>query len=68
MKMLLNQSIPFNVKIGHKRNEKYLKEVLTSVCKISDIDIDSGDWLLSQSIKGLKVAFKALPHSKMSEK
>lgn len=46
-------------KIGHKRNEKYLKEVLTSVCKISDIDIDSGDWkLLSRSIKELKSSFQ----------
>ena len=47
------------IKIGHKRNEKYLKEVLTSVCKISDIEIDSGDWkLLSRSIKELKNSFQ----------
>tara|TARA_A100001015_G_C15028776_1_gene731961 strand:- start:1985 stop:2992 length:1008 start_codon:yes stop_codon:yes gene_type:complete len=46
-------------KVGNKKNQKYLKEVFTTVCKIPNIDIDSGDWkLLSRSIKELKNSFQ----------
>ncbi|MEK9728236.1 MAG: LOG family protein [Candidatus Margulisiibacteriota bacterium] len=46
-------------KVGQKRNQKYLKEIFSSLCKIPQIDIDSGDWkLLSRSIKELKNSFQ----------
>ncbi|MGA0241560.1 MAG: LOG family protein [Candidatus Marinamargulisbacteria bacterium] len=46
-------------KIGQKKNQKYLKEALTNVCKLSQIDIDSGDWkLLSRSIRELRNSFQ----------
>ena len=57
----INESISRLVsKIGKKDNEKYLKEIISSICKLSEVDINSGDWkLMSRSIKELKNSFKA---------
>ena len=57
----VNESISRLVsKIGKKDNEKYLKEIIGSICKLSDVDINSGDWkLMSRSIKELKNSFQA---------
>lgn len=47
-------------KVGKKDNEKYLKEIIASICKLSEVDINSGDWkLMARSIKELKNSFKA---------
>ncbi len=46
-------------KIGNKKNEKYLKEIIATVCKLPDIEINSGDWkLLSRSIKEFRKSFQ----------
>jgi hypothetical protein len=57
----VNESISRLVsKVGKKDNEKYLKEIISSICKLSNVDINSGDWkLMSRSIKELKNSFKA---------
>ncbi len=57
----INESISRLVsKVGKKDNEKYLKEIILSICKLSEFDINSGDWkLMSRSIKELKNSFKA---------
>ena len=57
----VNESISRLVsKVGKKDNEKYLKEIISSICKLSEVDINSGDWkLMSRSIKELKNSFKA---------
>ncbi len=47
-------------KIGNKKNEKFLKEIISTICKLPETDINSGDWkLLSRSIKELRKSFKA---------
>lgn len=57
----VNESINRLVsKIGKKDNEKYLKEIIASICKLPEIDINSGDWkLMARSIKELKNSFQA---------
>ena len=57
----VNESINRLVaKIGNKKNEKYLKEIMATICKLPNIDINTGDWkLLSRSIKELKNSFQA---------
>ncbi len=46
-------------KVGQKKNQKYLREIFTTLSKIPQIDIDSGDWkLLARSIKELKNSFQ----------
>ena len=56
----INESINLLVsKVGHKTNQKFLKEIIQTVCKIPQIDIDTGDWkLLSRSVKELKNSFQ----------
>lgn len=47
-------------KIGNKKNEKFLKEIITTICKLPEVDINSGDWkLLSRSIKELRKSFQS---------
>ena len=47
-------------KVGKKDNQKVLKEILSTVCRLSDMDINSGDWkLLSRSIKEFRKSFQA---------
>jgi len=47
-------------KVGKKENQKALKEILSTVCRLSDMDINSGDWkLLSRSIKEFRKSFQA---------
>ncbi len=46
-------------KIGKKDNQKALKDIISTVCKLSDVDINSGDWkLLSRSIKEFRKSFQ----------
>ncbi|MEC8678385.1 MAG: LOG family protein [Candidatus Margulisiibacteriota bacterium] len=56
----INEAINLLVsKVGQKKNQKYIKEILTTICKIPQIDIDSGEWkLLSRTIKELKNSFQ----------
>jgi uncharacterized protein (TIGR00730 family) len=47
-------------KIGKKDNEKALKEIISTVCKLPEINMNSGDWkLMSRSIKELKNSFQS---------
>ena len=51
-------------KVGNKSNEMYLRETIATICKLSSLDINTGDWkLLSRSIKELRKSFQAFtPH------
>ena len=51
-------------KVGNKTNEMYLRETIATICKLSSLDINTGDWkLLSRSIKELRKSFQAFtPH------
>ena len=51
-------------KVGNKTNEMYLRETISTICKLSSLDINTGDWkLLSRSIKELRKSFQAFtPH------
>ena len=42
----------------------YLRETIATICKLSSLDINTGDWkLLSRSIKELRKSFQAFtPH------
>ena len=56
-------------KVGKKDNQKVLKEILSTVCRLSEMDINSGDWkLLSRSIKEFRKVFRHLHPSEISER
>ena len=66
---MLNEDIQDSInrlvsKVGNKSNEMYLKETIATICKLSSVDINTGDWkLLSRSIKEFRHSFQAfIPH------
>lgn len=62
---MLNEDIKDSIhrlvsKVGRKKNQPFLTDMLTNICKLSDVDIDSGDWkLMSRTINELKHSFRA---------
>lgn len=47
-------------KVGKKDNQRALKEIISTICKLPEANIDSGDWkLLSRSIKEFRRSFQA---------
>jgi uncharacterized protein (TIGR00730 family) len=66
---MLNEDIVDSInrlvtKVGSKDNHRHLKEIITSICKLSECDIHGGDWkLVSRSIKELRKSFQTFtPH------
>ena len=62
---MLNEDIVDSIdwlvsKVCKKDSQTYLKEIITTVCKLKDSDLNGGDWkLLSRSIKELRQSFNA---------
>ena len=61
---MLNEDIVDSIhrlvsKVGKKENEAYLRDIFTSICRLTDCGINGGDWkLLSRSIKELRKSFQ----------
>ena len=60
---MLNEDIVDSIdwlvsKVGKKDSQSYLKEIITTVCKLKDSDLNGGDWkLISRSNKELRQSF-----------